>query len=784
MTHGAAYTFTVDGEAAQASIWVVDGLPDDPAPGDVASLAEFAFVLDDTLDLQLHSSLPLDGLVRREAPDGSMTVIAARIGHVRTEADSAAAEPVLIAPDENVETADDDDADQPTRFLNPLASLSEDALRGIRGVLIHAHEGDLPEIIATLGTLDLARCVITLSLSVESVAMALKLLPLDIAYLALSPSSYGAHVPLDLSRLRGMTRLKALSCPILELTDDTWLEAKPALRHLDLRTIPDTFLRDVRPLRRLRALRLHMPSSSPDLLSKITQLTDLVDLDLNGLDIGATPTAIASLVQLRRLDVRRCGIEDASMLAGLRHLEIVLASMSAISRLPDVPMPSLRLLDLIGCPVSSEDVRSFCALNPGCDVRHGYGATLLAAVGHADRIRVRSGGTCHRRIAEEVTLFEETRPGPIAAFLNALSFDDARSGERCMCCGDPTVEFYSGTRLLGALGLHHGIGARFDQWPGDGRLTDEARLFLAGWLAERGAPEFRQASLEQRRAEQLTRRLWKRYATIVGPEVQLSTADDQATSAQRITEALEDPTERAIIALQLAGAGFGAWNHRPVPGLLSPAFAVLRDIPRSSWPAVIKQVLHNCEALDGLARWVLLDDGHEYLGESLNKYLCDLMAHALTHPRSMNRHMVLTLLIDTRSEFTDSALRWVVEGSSPRELDPDWEALPPGMVTHGPLTAAATEGVSIEARAALELAKRGLNDCSSKIARLAHASSCISDAPLYEEAMRLFNSRPKSGDAQLVERDLLIDRTEGTMARTRRFTTRFIQRIWRRRPDA
>ncbi len=57
-----------------------------------------------------------------------------------------------------------------------------------------------------------------------------------------------------------------------------------------------------------------------------------------------------------------------------------------------------------------------------------------------------------------------------------------------MCCGNPTLEFYRGNKLVVSLGYHHGEGVRWldGKWEGDGLLTDEAAEFLAVWMHERG----------------------------------------------------------------------------------------------------------------------------------------------------------------------------------------------------------------------------------------------------------------------------------------------------------
>jgi hypothetical protein len=59
------------------------------------------------------------------------------------------------------------------------------------------------------------------------------------------------------------------------------------------------------------------------------------------------------------------------------------------------------------------------------------------------------------------------------------------SGFHCMCCGEPSIEFYRGERLVLTLGFHHGQSLRWvGGWPGDGALITDSARFLVKWLAD------------------------------------------------------------------------------------------------------------------------------------------------------------------------------------------------------------------------------------------------------------------------------------------------------------
>jgi hypothetical protein len=113
--------------------------------------------------------------------------------------------------------------------------------------------------------------------------------------------------------------------------------------------------------------------------------------------------------------------------------------------------------------------------------------TLAKALVGVDRIRVRSGGTCHRDIASERTLFEEADPAQVAEVVRLIRIDTAKSGFHCMCCGNPSIEFYRGDELIVTLGYHHGRSVRWREgWRGDGLMTADGAAALNAWLASHG----------------------------------------------------------------------------------------------------------------------------------------------------------------------------------------------------------------------------------------------------------------------------------------------------------
>jgi hypothetical protein len=119
-------------------------------------------------------------------------------------------------------------------------------------------------------------------------------------------------------------------------------------------------------------------------------------------------------------------------------------------------------------------------------------AQLEKALQGVNRIRVRSGGTCHRQIEQERTLIEESEASKVADICRSIRIDEWGSGGcwggfHCMCCGNPSIEFYRDDDLILTLGFHHGRSVRWaGGWKWDGLLTRESATKLTSWLAEHG----------------------------------------------------------------------------------------------------------------------------------------------------------------------------------------------------------------------------------------------------------------------------------------------------------
>jgi len=193
--------------------------------------------------------------------------------------------------------------------------------------------------------------------------------------------------------------------------------------------------------------------------------------------------------------VGRTRVTSLSPLDGSDSIRDIYAGTSAVRVLPKGDLRSLHSINLVSTQVDAQAVEQFRQVHPACMVQYGWTDSLRKAVQGTTRLRIRSGGTCHRRIEEEKTLAEVTDSQEIERFVKAIDIDESRSGGVCMCCGNPTFEFYAGGRLLAMIGYHHGERLRWaeGEWTGDGELTARSQDSLLSWLTQHGVDGPRQA---------------------------------------------------------------------------------------------------------------------------------------------------------------------------------------------------------------------------------------------------------------------------------------------------
>jgi len=302
-------------------------------------------------------------------------------------------------------------------------------------------------------------------------------------------------------------------------------------------------------------------------------------------------------------------------------------------------------------------------------------STLKEAIAGADRVVLRTGGTCHREEARERVLFQSEDPVEIRRVSGLLVVMESSRPGRCMCCGGPTIEFRRDGTLLADLGLQHGALLRWPGgWHGDGPLTIESREALAHWLADHGSTEALD-QWERDRGEVLARgarwrMLYSRMPPALVAVFEKGTDPDGFLAALR--EILPDPVDRAVLALRLHGTGEGTWikNFGLDYALEEKVFP---DLGPGTLREAVGAVPIDPALADGAARWV-------FEGELLKDLLPAMAARvlpvigerALAHPRVYNRRQTLSVLGGYGSEEALVLLRRFFRGEIPhRALDPD-----------------------------------------------------------------------------------------------------------------
>lgn len=345
--------------------------------------------------------------------------------------------------------------------VNPLKTLGAAELAGLRGLLIDGWNAEIAQSVAKFDGKNLF-----LELSGDAVVGTdQKLIPLPqgLRFLRISENNN-----------------------IAGIQDYGSLGQCNSLLWLSIRSMNGAF--DGNALKSLDKLQeLYLSAWSSRHLGAIGQLTKLRKLDVSGIrDLGDV-SFVKNLKSLQTLNIAMTGVPSLEALAMHPALTEIDARGTPLSRLPlNQPMPALQSLSLINSKVSDSDLAAFRKLNPQCKTSLHWASSLAEVAAGTTRLRVRSGGTCHRRIEEEKTLFEEKNPAAIAAFVKLIDIDESEGMFYCMCCGEPSFEFYKDNQLVTTVGYHHGTSMRWNAgWPSDGRLSTASSKAINQWLADR-----------------------------------------------------------------------------------------------------------------------------------------------------------------------------------------------------------------------------------------------------------------------------------------------------------
>jgi hypothetical protein len=746
---GSAYTFSINGEPVTPQHYSLNGDASVFAPGDVIYVGDKQFdygglymTLGEERDCRFVTAsdrtgaaprrAPRDSRVFLELPDGRRKVVGLKVSWT------------VLEPNEQT-PGQSQGARKPPSFnripYNPLDSLSPEEIHGLWGIAFVQWPQGIEQ---TLAHIDTDRVCLTVD---------------DRAGVGGRAGSFfgGPVFPPIPTKTRYLVVEKSVS---------------PGLRDFS----------HFSQLRDLRFLHFRSFPSEPLDAGLICQNTGLRYLDLSGCGIPNYPR-LAALTELRLLNISGCReIDNLEFVKDIRQLRVLLMGMTRISSLspldnsnsireihagmtdvrdlPQGDLPSLRVVNLTSTKVDAQAVTRFRKAHPACAVQHGWADSLHQAVQGATRLRVRSGGTCHRQIEEEKTRAEITQPNVIEHFLDGIHIDEAGSNFYCGCCGNPTFEFYAGDRLLAMVGYHHGRSLRWagGSWPTDALLTESSQAFTVAWLAQHGVDGPRREVQERQRREDEGTRRQRRYGELITPQTVRAISDAMTSRELRNDNAVGDKRQRLTaeafrkqekdartsIELYLRLLGVTAndgWNrYLDYEGPITKHL-----LPRFQGPELAQGtagVMSDEEGMMGAARWLLGEDGWRNLDESDRERLVPPLAQrALQHRYMDTRKRVMNTLCEIGSPWAAESLRRVLA----RPTDPNWA---PPQVKYGWRIKLVGGGevrsdeCSDAVWAAFCLAKMGDAESLPAIERLAQEAQGT-DKDLFNQALQLLRKNAR-----------------------------------------
>lgn len=654
------YSFILDGKPYEPRIISLNGTPDKPCKGDVLFVNEIAMVLDKPGSYSFRSTPKDDGLLLLVGNDGDDKVIGAQVDWTYR--------------------------DKRKVVFNPFATLSTDQIKGLRGIRLNSWPDGLTK---KLGYIDLNHTCVTITDDTATGRRSeLPPLPEGLLYLNIDESSSMGVKDYNLLRKQSQLRFFALNAMGEDAFDVKMISANRQLRFLDL--------------------------GGEDLMNvqTLANFTNLRELHLEWCPDVDNIRFVRDMTHLKVLWVRNSSVMDMTPLAGLKELTIVNADQTPVSRLPEGEFDCLSMLRIMSTKVTENEIARFCKANPQCEVHYRWDESLRRSLKGITRIRVRSGGTCHRDKAAERTLFEETNPGKIEMFTKRFAINEGGSGFHCMCCGSPSFEFYNNEELVVTLGFHHGRSLRWPEgWPSDALMTGEFADYVCKWLAENGVSDPQKEREDEQKREIAMQRRQQLYIAIIPQSIMrsLSSATSKEAAVSAFEKGMPDHVRRAELYLHLFGCDNGSWNqYSGLDELLQKD--LLPKIADSRLATAIRNSLNHKAAANGAARWLFGEGKWKALDErTLSEVLPALSECGLSHPREVNRRRTLVALKGIGTASAAKLLRKCFAGQvQVVSLSKDEQIEPGGMVSFTPQDGSLPGGVSDRAVAALFLAQ--MND--------------------------------------------------------------------------
>lgn len=536
--------------------------------------------------------------------------------------------------------------------INPLATLTDEQIRALRGVVVGEWDKSVQ---ASLGKIDPQRaCVEVLWNAMESAGDKLPPIPDRLEHLMVE----GGGQAFDVSAVFRQTRLRTLTISGLQ-------------QPLGVGQLAD--------LERLESLRLE--SLEVFDLASLARAPSLRSLSMRGVRSASRPDLRGGFEGLWRLVMEY--VQSPPVMLPDRHDELrtIRVVLTQIESLGLERAPRLERVILLSTGIDSDQAGTLRERLPGALVVAAWDALLLDSLTGADRVVVRSGGTCHRDPEKEEVLIELDGAERVRELLELIETDDRQSGGHCMCCGDPTFEIFREGVLVAELGFHHGQSLRWvGGWSGDGMLSVPSAQAMTEWMARHGHTGPRDDLREQLEQRAGAERRFILQGEAMGAEAleALRSAGSRDAAEAALIEAVGGRVEACTVAFRVLGATLSRWNT-------SDGFErYMRETFIDAF-ATVKQVAGANEALGtevgdrGVARWLIYDGAIEDLGGRAGALLTTgVINAALTHPDTDTRRRSMWQLLKLAPERGAVALRGVVHGEfdplKQSVLEPDGEA--------------------------------------------------------------------------------------------------------------
>lgn len=681
---GNSYKFFLDGSEITSEILAVQGLQETPAQGDVIDINGLLLVLGPPGVYKFKTTPEDDGRLLCEDKDGRVKTVGISV------------------------TKSYKDGNETVN--NPFAKLTDAEIKGLNGVYLDAYPDDIDNYLAKINP-ESACVYMREDFSSEKFPPAF---PAGLKYLRIEETSSSGTK--DYSGLKRLVDLKYFGINrVGEDFNAGLLRQCVNLRYLDL---------------------------SGNNLLDIEALAGLKELE--SLSLAWTKTRnigfIAGMVKLKSLDIRCTEVKDISTAAGLKNLHELQANSTPLEKLPETAVPSLRILKIMSTSLTDAQIGKFTALNPQCRVICKWSDELFAALKGVSLVKVRSGGTCHRNPAEEKELFKLDKEGGINEFLKSIEIDEQESGFHCMCCGEPSIEFYKGEKLLVTLGLHHGRSLRWEngEWPGDGLLTKKSAKFICGWLSKRGIDGPAEEMESEMKREEAQEKIGRKIKAMVPAGIMnaLKTAESKEDVIEAFKTGIPDETKRAELLLKLLDCNENSWSLSTQ--LDSMVQLNMEEISGKSLSKAVENMANDPAGANGAAKLVFSEEKWKDIEpEVLEKVIAPLAMAGMTHPRQINRRRTVHALGEIKTAGAIEALKKILdEDIIVRKLIEEDAEEPGGMVEYRGFDREVKEACSDRAYAALKLAELGRKECVEKIREFA-GNATGEDKKIYEKALKL-----------------------------------------------